>query len=609
MNKTRKSISHLFSLTILVYLVLLLMISGIACTFAYRAKRENVLAKATRTMDNLDWEYTNILENFWQIYMPAFEKGSAASSALQEYFAFSDADDLDPLSKNTLKTVLQQMMIRDSRIQWIGLYSACRDTNYILYTGVDGIHTIRDDFPYLDDLKSGNSKMTVLPAQPIPDFSVAADTFAICGNAPIGFGSGKIIAGYSTGNFEKETKTISSELPWVNFSITLAASQINAANSQSIDAQNVELQNSAPQNSTSTIIFASSEDFSTGNDYYSHSILTGNNSTYLVCQIHQRKLFLFCASDFPFILGIAVLFTLFSIAVHYLIDRSVKKELSIIRTGLSEVSENQPFHSLPTNFQQEELPEIAQSINKMGSKLNENIEKAYYFELKQKDAQLAELQATFNPHFLYNTLEMLHSKSYSNGDFETAELIMQLSALFRGFINAKTFITIKEELAFCNRYLSLLSARYGDLVDVQYNIPGELLNYGIIRNVFQLIIENYFVHGFDADNEDNFIRFCGRSANETDLILSVQDNGTGITPDALEKLRRDIEAPIRHGEKSYGLKNLNQRLKLFYGPDYGLTIPPNQEHGFYLEIRLKKMYVSDYEKAKEERPIPPASES
>lgn len=585
MNKTRKSISHLFSLTILVYLVLLLVISGIACTFAYRAKRENVLAKATRTMDNLDWEYTNILENFWQIYMPAFEKGSAANRALQEYFAFSDADDLDPLSKNTLKNVLQQMMIRDSRIQWIGLYSACRDTNYILYTGVDGIHTINDDFPYLDELKSGNSKMTVLPAQSIPDFSVVADTFAICGNAPIGFGSGKIIAGYSTGNFEKETKTISSELPWVNFSITLAASQ----------------------NSASQAIFISGEDFSTNKDSYSHSILTGNNSTYLVCQIRQRKLFLFCASDFPFILGITVLFTLFSIAVHYLIDRSVKKELSVIRTGLSEVSENQPFHSLPTNFQQEELPEIAQSINRMGSKLNENIEKAYYFELKQKDAQLAELQATFNPHFLYNTLEMLHSKSYSNGDLETAELIMQLSALFRGFINAKTFITIKEELAFCNRYLSLLSARYGDLVDVQYNIPGELLNYGIIRNVFQLIIENYFVHGFDADSEDNFIRFCGHSVNETDLILSVQDNGTGITPDALEQLRRAIEAPIRHGEKSYGLKNLNQRLKLFYGPDYGLTIPPNQEHGFYLEIRLKKMYVSDYEKAKEERLTPPES--
>lgn len=241
------------------------------------------------------------------------------------------------------------------------------------------------------------------------------------------------------------------------------------------------------------------------------------------------------------ILSIAVFFAGISFLILLFMNRSIAKEVTVIREGLDQIADNNLSYRLPTDFQQGGLPEIAQNINEMSARLNENIQKAYYFELKQKDAQLAELQTAFNPHFLYNTLEMLRSKSFSNGDIETADLISQLSALFRGFINAKTFISLKEELNFSNRYFTLLSARYGDMVE---------------------------------------------------------DNGSGMTDEALQELNQQIAQPIRHGDKSYGLKNLNQRLKLFCGPDYGLWLSHSEKGGLCVQIKLKKLRVEDYEKTR-----------
>ena len=208
---------------------------------------------------------------------------------------------------------------------------------------------------------------------------------------------------------------------------------------------------------------------------------------------------------------------------------------------------------------------------------------------------MAELQATFNPHFLYNTLEMLRNKCYSNGDSQTAGLIANLASIFRSFIGAKTFVTFREELAFSKKYLSLLIARYGDLVSFRYDFDSALLNYGIIRNVFQLLIENYFVHGFDANRPDNEIEFMGTFLDEDNIQLLVKDNGYGMTEEEVVVLNQKIEEPIRHSRENFGLKNLNQRLKLFYGPSYGLHIEKNESGGITVFIKIRKMTVEEYE--------------
>ena len=274
----------------------------------------------------------------------------------------------------------------------------------------------------------------------------------------------------------------------------------------------------------------------------------------------------------------------------------ISKEVSVIRDGLNEIGENNLDYQIPAHFNQSGLLEIAQSINRMTMSLKENINRAYYYELKQREAELSELQSKFNPHFLYNTLEMLRSRCYQNRDEATADLITQLSAIFRGFIGARTFVPLTEELTFSKHYLALFGARYEDKVKIQYDFDRDILKYGIIRNLFQPLIENYFVHGFDTSNEENYILFKGKSLDEERIILTVEDNGSGMTATEMAELNDKLHEPIQMDTESYGLKNLHQRLQLFYGEDYGLTIYPNPNgnKGLSIQIIARKMTCEEH---------------
>lgn len=583
MNKSTTSINKLFGIMIIIYTTLLLTISTVACYYSYRQKETQIFSTLDMALVQMDQEYSHILENFWQTYMPMYENDSSTNAIFKKYFAFSTADDLTPLEKKELITALNQIRVRDSRIQWIGLYSPHRKTNYILFSDNTGIKIMEQNFPYMQEIENERTQMQIYGAKNVGSAFGNTTTFAICGGKPVGMGDGKIIIGYSLSDFEKIGNFGITDIPSIRYYIT-------SANELIFDSTGLYNDALLPVSNLNqnTINYE-------GEKLYINSIFSGNNSSYITYSLSYKELKTALHKDTPYILSITVLFTLLSIIIHFFINGFVKREISVIRTGLDVITDNNLDYRLPTNFKQNGLPEIAQNINEISSKLNENIKKAYYFELKQKDAQLAELQATFNPHFLYNTLEMLRGKSSANGDLETANLISQLSALFRGFINAKTFITIREELAFSNRYLTLLTARYGDTVNVSYDIPGELLNYGIIRNVFQLLIENYFVHGFDSNKDGNYIRFSGESIDDTTMLISVKDNGLGMSENDLKKLNTRIEEPLRHGEKNYGLKNLNQRIKLVYGPDCGLQILSGQDGGIIVKMKLLKLYVEDYD--------------
>lgn len=579
---THHSINRLFLILYLTYFSFLLVIGSIACYFSYREKHEDILASMNLAFTQIDQEYSDILKNFWQAYMPIFEKNSANYSIFKTYFSHEKADDLTPLERLSLIDALNQMRIRDSRILWLGVYSDNRDINYILYNDNTSLQMIPEDFPFLNQMRVKTQQMEIYGSPDSSSDSYAA-SFAICGGVPTGMGPGKIIIGYS---LQKVYSICESAISSIPYQFDFISDEVSVFHYQTDSFKTTYLPNTVGTGIKANDI---------GQKFYVHCANSGDSHTTLSYSIPQSALFQTAMSRFPAVLLLLFSFAALALLMHFLLSHAITKEIGVIQNGLKMLASDKLDYRLPTKFQQNGLPEIAENINAMSDKLSENIKKAYYFELKQKDAQLAELQATFNPHFLYNTLEMLRSKSYANGDEETSELIAQLSALFRGFINAKTFISIREELAFSNRYLNLLNARYGNSVEVSYDIDGTLLDYGIIRNVFQLLIENFFVHGFNSESDSNEIRFYGISLDDSTMLLTVEDNGCGMNESDLAALNKSIDSPIRHGEKSYGLKNLNQRIKLFYGSECGMTIRSSDGGGLHIEIRLKKIRVSDYE--------------
>ncbi|MCD7817522.1 MAG: histidine kinase, partial [Lachnospiraceae bacterium] len=591
MNTVKKNINRLFILMILCYIILLLIISYIACYYAYKQKKEQILSDIELSLSYVEQQYSDIIDNFWQAYMPIYEQNSAVYDIFRIYFTYNKvADDLSYMERKELSEALLQMKARDSRIQWIVVYSDNREKNYILNIGSTGISAISTTFPYLSESGLKSSQMVIYEAKDIGiDASATLSThmFIISGGSPIDMGPGQILIGYSINDFDQSATSITS-LDSLHYYIT-SRDQLIFDSSETYDKESVYFSDGVVEGVLTL----------NGVRTYVRSVSTGNNSSWLTYTIKNSELLLTSLKDTPMILSITLAFTLLAFIVHSLMNKSVSKEVSVIREGLNKIAENDFDYHLPTDFRQGGLPEIAQNINDMSDKLNENIKKAYYFELKQKDAQPAELQATFNPHFLYNTLEMLRSKSYNNGDIETSELISQLSALFRSLVGANSIVSLKEELAYSNRYLTLLSARYGDAVEIRYNISGDLLNYAIVKNVFQIIIENYFIHGFKPDSDINYLHFTGKSVDRDSILFQIEDNGYGMEINEMAKLNEQIKEPIRHSEKSYGLKNLNQRLKLFYGPEYGLHIFPGKENGIRVDIKIKKILMSEYETQKD----------
>ena len=187
--------------------------------------------------------------------------------------------------------------------------------------------------------------------------------------------------------------------------------------------------------------------------------------------------------------------------------------------------------------------------------------------------------AKFNPHFLYNTLELFRSRCERNGDNDTAGLIQHMATIFRSLIGSRHIISIQEELAFSQHYLKLFRARYGDRMKIVYDFPTEILDCLIIRNVFQPLIENYFEHGFNAQRIDNYLHMSGEIVAENAIRITVEDNGYGIKDEALKRLQEHIASPETHEGESYGLKNLNQRIRLYYGDGYGISVSRNEAGG------------------------------
>ncbi|WP_196220334.1 sensor histidine kinase [Paenibacillus larvae] len=202
------------------------------------------------------------------------------------------------------------------------------------------------------------------------------------------------------------------------------------------------------------------------------------------------------------------------------------------------------------------------------------IDRVYRSELKQKDTELIAFQSQINPHFLYNTLEAIRMRALSQGARDVGDMIYILATLFRNSVKKKTIVTMEDEIQHCKIYLDLFRIRYQNRLDYDIDIPDELLQYRLIKLLIQPVIENYVVHGFLPERDDNLIRISAGLYDDA-IQIEVRDNGSGIEPNRLRQLRKGLlEADhSRNGEPaSIGLRNVHERIQIFYGIQYGVDI-------------------------------------
>lgn len=208
-----------------------------------------------------------------------------------------------------------------------------------------------------------------------------------------------------------------------------------------------------------------------------------------------------------------------------------------------------------------------------------------------KQSQYEMLQAQINPHFLYNTLETINWMAYnlSQSENPVSTALVNLAAFFRNTLSSSGYlITIAEEISYTKDYLSILDLRYGDLFDLVWNIPPDILDCTIIKICLQPIIENAVYHGFKPKGGKGLLTISGRR-EQNNILLIVQDDGIGMEAEAVTALNAKLEAEDYSHSSHIGLANVNKRIKIIFGKDYGIHVQsqPNKGTSVYITIPLR----------------------
>ncbi len=219
-----------------------------------------------------------------------------------------------------------------------------------------------------------------------------------------------------------------------------------------------------------------------------------------------------------------------------------------------------------------EIAELSGSINNMTVHLEAMVKKIKEDERKMRHAELRLLQEQINPHFLYNTLDTIVWLIESNSEDEAVDMVVSLSQFFRLVLShGAEFISIRDEQMHIESYLTIQKARYQDILEYEIQIDQKLYPYKILKLTLQPLVENALYHGIKYKRAMGKITIRGE-LHERVIILTVEDNGVGMDEEQLTQLRRAIERPCKDTDAGFGLANVNERIRMYFGDYYGMQI-------------------------------------
>lgn len=240
----------------------------------------------------------------------------------------------------------------------------------------------------------------------------------------------------------------------------------------------------------------------------------------------------------------------------------------------------------------DELGELGNSFNNMIGKMNEVVDKLVEEERFKKELELETLHAQINPHFLYNTLNTIKWMAKIQGDKSVSNAVTSLIKLLRVSINlGKEMITLEDEIDYVRNYINIQNLRFNEKVNIIYNIDEECLKCTIPKLILQPIVENSLIYGIREDEEEEPLEISIKACIEEDnLNILVKDNGPGISDEDIEKIFSK-EKDVNKFSK-VGLNNVNQRIKLYCGEEYGINIGNRSKLGTYVKVEVPRIIMS-----------------
>ena len=283
----------------------------------------------------------------------------------------------------------------------------------------------------------------------------------------------------------------------------------------------------------------------------------------------------------------------FSILAAWIISASIYvpiKKLHDVTTTIT----GEDLQALVTNTNADEITELGISFNLMIGRIRELLNSKMLEQENLKKAELRTLQAQINPHFLYNTLDTIVWMAESNRNDQVIEIVRALSSFFRiALSKGKDWISLRQEIEHVKSYLTIQKMRYRDILDYEIDVDEELLDSTILKLTLQPLVENALYHGIKTKRNGGEIVVSASRGEENNVVLVVRDDGVGFTPYKLTQIREMLateSGQITMNEGGFGLENVNKRLKLYYGIQYGLSIQSHYRGGTQVTVTIPESY-------------------
>ena len=290
---------------------------------------------------------------------------------------------------------------------------------------------------------------------------------------------------------------------------------------------------------------------------------------------------------FSELISIAAITLLFFLLLLILLRfySNYRQRLDYITGTMDNFNEQKPDDHRPL-LGNDEIARIDRHLIRMQNRILALIQEKYAVKMQKISAQLEALAVCVNPHFLYNTLNSISSMACMEGAERSVEMISALSGMFRYSCDTtEKFVSLQTEMQNISDYLYIQKIRYQDNLVCQIQIPEEYCNIRVPKLILQPIVENAFKHGFQTSPSQNKELLITSGIKGEALYLRIRDNGCGISADTLEKLQTELKQDEFVGESvRIGLFNVNSRIRLLCGSEYGVTV--TSEEGSFTLVEL-----------------------
>ncbi len=292
-------------------------------------------------------------------------------------------------------------------------------------------------------------------------------------------------------------------------------------------------------------------------------------------------------------LSIVLISLAISITASMLLSVNLERPIKKLEKTMKEVEKGN-FNVRVNISSIDEFSALGSGFNKMTEQVQYLIDRVLQIQLKEQEAELNALQSQINPHFLYNTMETISSIAEIREVAEISQIAKALSNMFRySTKQGMIVVTIAEEIEHVHDYIKILNIRHGEKYSIEIDIPEELLECKTLKLILQPIVENAVYHGLEPCKGSGKIKIKGfKEGSEIRMLIS--DDGIGFTPEKLEEERSKLEnLSGSHSDKragTIGITNVHERIRLYFGKNYGISIDSTFERGTTVMIKLPVSY-------------------